>query len=155
LYELSELEELVAGCFANVEENGVNLSGIFLLRSKNILPTFVLVDKDAGQISAIQEEAWSWIANIQLCLWHVEQAIDCKLKEKKYKSSQSYYHSWEFFWEYDTEICFCRPTSKELAVKMLQDYVNSESNCSNVPLGSEFNVNEDDYPLSKRRKLKS
>ena len=62
---------------------------------------------------------------------------------------------WEFFWEYDTEICFCRPTSRELAVKMLQDYVNAESNYSNVPLGSEFNVNENDYPHSKRRKLKS
>jgi len=58
-----------------------------LLRSEGILPTFVLVDKDAGQIIAIQE-AWSWMANIQLCLWHVEQAVDRKLKEKKYKSSQ-------------------------------------------------------------------
>ena len=74
MYELSELEELVAGCFANVEENGVNFSGIFLLRSKNILPTFVLVDKDAGQIAAIQE-AWSWTANIQLCLWLLSKQL--------------------------------------------------------------------------------
>jgi hypothetical protein len=58
-----------------------------LLRSEGILPIFVLVDKDAGQIAAIQE-AWSWIANIQLCLWHIKRAIDRKLKEKKYKLSQ-------------------------------------------------------------------
>ena len=57
------------------------------LRRGGILPTFVLVDKDAGQIAAIQE-AWSWTANIQLCLWHVKHAIDRKLRDKKYKSSQ-------------------------------------------------------------------
>ncbi|CAG8566865.1 5363_t:CDS:1, partial [Paraglomus occultum] len=57
------------------------------LRRSEILPTFVLVDKDAGQIAAIQE-AWSWTANIQLCLWHVKRAIDRKLQDKKYKSSQ-------------------------------------------------------------------
>jgi hypothetical protein len=57
------------------------------LRSEGVLPTFVLVDKDAGQIAAIQE-AWSWTTNIQLCLWHVERAIDRKLKEKKYKLSR-------------------------------------------------------------------
>ena len=45
------------------------------------------MDKDAGQIAAIQE-AWSWTANIQLCLWHVKHAIDRKLRDKKYKSSQ-------------------------------------------------------------------
>ena len=42
-----------------------------LLRSEGILPIFVLVDKDAGQIAAIQE-VWSWMANIQLCLWHIK-----------------------------------------------------------------------------------
>nr|CAG8551198.1 6119_t:CDS:2 [Entrophospora candida] len=60
---------------------------LLLLRSKGVLPTFVLVDEDAKQIVTIQE-AWTWMANIQLCLWHIEQAIDCKLKEKEYKSSQ-------------------------------------------------------------------
>ena len=53
------------------------------LRRGGILPTFVLVDKDAGQIAAIQE-AWSWTANIQLCLWHVKHAIDRKLRYKRY-----------------------------------------------------------------------
>ncbi|CAH1762265.1 11275_t:CDS:2 [Entrophospora sp. SA101] len=62
---------------------------------------------------------------------------------------------WEFFWEYDTEICFYRPASEEPAIKMLHDYVYAESNSINVSLGSEFNVDENDYPLSKRRKSKS
>ena len=57
------------------------------LRRVGILPTFVLVDKDAGQIAAIQE-AWSWTASMQLCLWHVKRAIDRKIRDKKYKSSQ-------------------------------------------------------------------
>ena len=47
------------------------------LRTECILPTFILIDKDAGQIAAINE-AWSQIANIQLCLWHIERAIDRK-----------------------------------------------------------------------------
>ena len=50
------------------------------LRTEGILPTFILVDKDAGQIAAINE-AWSQTANIQLCLWHIERAIDRKLRE--------------------------------------------------------------------------
>ncbi|GBB86228.1 hypothetical protein RclHR1_12670001 [Rhizophagus clarus] len=36
------------------------------LRNEKLLPIFVLIDKDAGEISAIQE-AWSWTANLQLC----------------------------------------------------------------------------------------
>ena len=50
------------------------------LRTECILPTFILIDKDAGQIAAINE-TWSQIANIQLCLWHIERAIDRKLRE--------------------------------------------------------------------------
>src|SRR5438270_8591699 len=57
------------------------------LRTEGILPTFILVDKDAGQITAINE-AWSQTANIQLCLWHIKRAIDRKLRESKHKSSQ-------------------------------------------------------------------
>ncbi|CAG8588731.1 33286_t:CDS:2 [Gigaspora margarita] len=45
-----------------------------------------LLDKDAGQISAI-EEAWSWTTNLQLCYWHLEHAIDRRLKNKKLKMS--------------------------------------------------------------------
>ena len=41
-----------------------------------------LLDKDMGQIAAVQE-AWSWTTNIQLCLWHIERAIDRKINEKK------------------------------------------------------------------------
>ena len=33
------------------------------LRNEGLLPTFVLIDKDAGEISAI-EEAWSWTVNL-------------------------------------------------------------------------------------------
>ena len=64
------------------------LTEFFLaLRTEGVLPTFILVDKDAGQIAAINE-AWSQRANIQLCLWHVERAIDRKLRESKHKLSQ-------------------------------------------------------------------
>ncbi|CAG8682761.1 8740_t:CDS:2 [Cetraspora pellucida] len=57
------------------------------LRSEEIFPTFVLLDKDSGEIAATQE-SWSQIAVIQLCLWYVEHAIECKLKEKKPRESQ-------------------------------------------------------------------
>src|SRR6185369_961970 len=43
-----------------------------------------------GQIAAVQE-AWSWTANIQLCLWHIEHAIDRKINEKNHKLSQYKY----------------------------------------------------------------
>jgi len=38
---------------------------LFSIENEGILPTFILVDKDAGQITAINE-AWSQTANIQL-----------------------------------------------------------------------------------------
>jgi len=56
------------------------------LRNEGLLPTFVLIDKDAGEISAI-EEAWPWTVNLQLCYWHLEHAIDRRLKDKKSKST--------------------------------------------------------------------
>ncbi|CAB5305488.1 unnamed protein product [Rhizophagus irregularis] len=56
------------------------------LRNEGLLPTFVLIDKDAGEISAI-EEAWSWTVNLQLCYWHLEHAIERRLKDKKSKST--------------------------------------------------------------------
>lgn len=55
------------------------------LREEGMKPIFVLVDKDAGEISAVND-AWSRITNIQLCYWHLERAISRKLKEKKPKS---------------------------------------------------------------------
>ena len=51
-----------------------------------MLLTFVLIDKNAGEISAIKE-AWLWTANLQLCYWHLEHAINRQLKDKKLKSS--------------------------------------------------------------------
>ncbi|CAG8541272.1 23481_t:CDS:2 [Dentiscutata erythropus] len=56
------------------------------LRNEGLLPAFVLLDKDAGEISAV-EEAWSWTANIQLCYWHLDHAIRRRLKDKKPKAS--------------------------------------------------------------------
>jgi hypothetical protein len=56
------------------------------LRKEGLLPAFVLLDKDAGEISAI-EEAWSWTTNLQLCYWHLEHAINRRLKDKKPKAS--------------------------------------------------------------------
>ncbi|CAG8474476.1 11323_t:CDS:2 [Cetraspora pellucida] len=55
--------------------------------SKGIQPIFVLTDKDAGEIVAV-EMAWSQIVKIQICLWHMECAVKRKLKEKKVKTSQ-------------------------------------------------------------------
>jgi len=46
-----------------------------LLRADGVLPSFILLDKDAGEIAAA-EEAWSWTANIQICLWHIEHAVE-------------------------------------------------------------------------------
>jgi hypothetical protein len=52
------------------------------LRNEGLLPVFVLTDKDAGEISAVHQ-AWSWTTKIQLCYWHLEHAIDRRLKDKK------------------------------------------------------------------------
>ena len=57
------------------------------LRRENILPTFVLVDKDIGEINAI-ETAWDNKATVQLCLWHIERAINRKLEERRERASQ-------------------------------------------------------------------
>ena len=57
------------------------------LRRENILPTFVLVDKDIGEINAIKT-AWDNKAAVQLCLWHIERAINRKLEERRERASQ-------------------------------------------------------------------
>jgi len=46
-----------------------------------------LVDKDIGEINAI-ETAWDNKAAIQLCLWHIERAINRKLEERRERASQ-------------------------------------------------------------------
>jgi hypothetical protein len=56
------------------------------LRREGLKPVFVLSDKDSGEISAVSE-AWLWITNIQLCYWHLEHAIDRKIKDKKSKAN--------------------------------------------------------------------
>ncbi|CAG8648687.1 8992_t:CDS:1, partial [Paraglomus occultum] len=61
-----------------------------MLRREGVLPTFVLIDKDSGEIAAV-EEAWSWTAKIQLCLWHTEHAIIHKFKGKRSTRSQYTY----------------------------------------------------------------
>jgi hypothetical protein len=55
------------------------------LRREGLKPVFALLDKDSGEISAVSE-AWSWITNIQLCYWHLERAIDRRIKDKKSKA---------------------------------------------------------------------
>ncbi|CAG8478497.1 27991_t:CDS:10 [Gigaspora margarita] len=55
------------------------------LHQEGLLPTFVLSDKDAGEILAVSE-AW-WYSNIQLCYWHLENAISRRLKDKKPQSN--------------------------------------------------------------------
>lgn len=47
-----------------------------------LLPSFVLLDKDAGEILAVSE-IW-WNSNIQLCYWHLENAISKCLKIKSH-----------------------------------------------------------------------
>ncbi|CAG8566882.1 5364_t:CDS:2 [Paraglomus occultum] len=57
------------------------------LHCEGVLPTFVLVDKDIGQINAI-EAAWDGRTIVQICLWHVVHAIERKIRESKEKNSQ-------------------------------------------------------------------
>ncbi|CAG8489675.1 2984_t:CDS:2, partial [Cetraspora pellucida] len=52
------------------------------LCNEHILPAFVLLDKDAGEIAAVRD-AWSQTTVIHLCLWHMKCAIRRKLKETK------------------------------------------------------------------------
>lgn len=54
--------------------------------SLGLLSTFVLIDKDAGKISAI-EEVQLWTVNLQLYYWHLKHAIEWCLKDKKSKST--------------------------------------------------------------------
>jgi hypothetical protein len=73
-------------------ENNGNCSGLirtdviaqFLIEirlRKHIEPKFFLTDKDFAQISAAQR-AWPSI-KIQLCRWHMQRAIETKLKDSK------------------------------------------------------------------------
>lgn len=57
---------------------------------KNIEPEFFLTDKDFAQISAAQR-AWP-STKIQLCRWHMQRAIETKLKDSK-KAQQITYNS--------------------------------------------------------------
>jgi hypothetical protein len=63
----------------------VLLSFFTSLRQEGLLPSFVLLDKDAGEISAVSE-AWS-CTNLQLCYWHLDNAISKRLKDKKPRSN--------------------------------------------------------------------
>jgi hypothetical protein len=81
-------EDLLQNPINNINNRVMALAVFFQsMRAEQILPSFILLDKDMGQIAAVQE-AWSWTTNIQLCLWHVERAIDRKINEKNHKSSQ-------------------------------------------------------------------
>ena len=82
-------EDLLQNPINNVNNRVMALTVFFQsIRAEQILPSFILLDKDMGQIAAVQE-AWSWTTNIQLCLWHLERAIDRKINEKNHKSSNT------------------------------------------------------------------
>jgi len=70
----------------NVVKTRVEVLKMFFISlwEEGMKPAFALVDKDAGEISAVKE-AWSSVTNIQLCHWHLECAISRKLKEKNLK----------------------------------------------------------------------
>jgi hypothetical protein len=60
------------------------------LKKRGISPKFALVDKDFGEISAIQL-VWDHEARPQLCLWHAKKAIDVRLLGGKNKKKTVYY----------------------------------------------------------------
>ena len=71
--------------------NKTNVITIFLksLRDKILLnPVFFLTDKDFAQISAAQS-TWPGI-KIQLCKWHIQIAIETKLKDYRVMSRTNY-----------------------------------------------------------------
>lgn len=60
----------------------VALAGWFSqLKRHGIDPEFVSTDKDAAEIAAVQS-VWP-SSKIQLCWWHVEKAIDKRLRKNK------------------------------------------------------------------------
>ncbi|CAG8444437.1 16215_t:CDS:2, partial [Cetraspora pellucida] len=88
LYTFTALVELLQDPRNKIHSRVLVLKEFFsLLRDKGIRPSFILMDKDAGKLAAI-EGAWSQIPKVQICLWHTERAIARKLKEKKFKASQ-------------------------------------------------------------------
>jgi hypothetical protein len=51
------------------------------LKDKGLRPRFLLTDKDAGQINAVQR-AWPGV-EIRLCLWHLDRAIKRHFRNNK------------------------------------------------------------------------
>lgn len=49
-------------------------------------PTFLLLDKDIGEIQAARN-AWKGIVKLQLCLFHMQQAVERKLRATQIKES--------------------------------------------------------------------
>jgi hypothetical protein len=71
--------------------NKTNIITKFLkqLRDQILLnPVFFLTDKDFTQISAAQT-IWPEI-KIQLCKWHIQQAVETKLKDYRAMSRTNY-----------------------------------------------------------------
>src|SRR5437868_13997810 len=79
--------DLLQNPINNVNNRGMALTVFFQsIRAEQILPSFILLDKDMAQIAAVQE-ACSWTANIQLCLWPAEPANERNMTEKNHQSS--------------------------------------------------------------------
>ncbi|CAG8651016.1 2521_t:CDS:1, partial [Paraglomus occultum] len=74
------LEDLLDNQSDNRIQNheGVLCEFFLALWHENVFPTFALVDKDIGQINAT-EAAWDERMIVQICLWHVEHAVERKM----------------------------------------------------------------------------
>ncbi|CAG8640622.1 8789_t:CDS:2, partial [Cetraspora pellucida] len=100
---------------------------------KGLKPVFVLMDKDAGEISSVNE-AWSWITNIQLCYWHLEHAISKKIKDKKSKTNTytatkalEAHHKFEFIdpsWFRSNNEFFCLDNYAKQLLEMIKRHAN-------------------------------
>ena len=111
------------------------------------------------------------LANIQLCLWHVKRAIDRKLRDKKYKSSQytarkakeanEQFRFIDASWiPEDNEGILCPPNKIEEVLDMVKRHATLHSL---VPIGKEIfltsmkiyhqSVEEEMYKYCKEKNL--
>lgn len=60
---------------------------LMAIKESGVKPDFVFTDKDFGEINAVTN-VWGPL-KVQLCLWHMERALNRKLVEKHKKSKNS------------------------------------------------------------------
>ncbi|CAB4445170.1 unnamed protein product [Rhizophagus irregularis] len=61
--------------------------------------------------------------------------------------------SWEFFWEDEKDICSYKPDSLEVALKILQQLVNTEVNYIGEDSNTVDRLDNDGPPMKRRKKL--